>query len=138
MPVVSAPTRRTVLGAAWSAPVIAVAIAAPAAAASEVAAIEFTNVSAYEGANPLTAYVNTAVKNLNGTPTEPVMLTIEILGNPVSRQQFNLGPLAAWGVSQQVRAEFPGLDAGTYTVVFTATAGSTTVTGSDSVTVKEW
>lgn len=131
-------SRRTVLGAAWAVPVVAVAVAVPAAAASEVACIEFTNTSAYEGAQALTAYVNTAVKNTGGTATVPVVLTIEVMGKPASRKQFNLGSLAAWGVSQQIRAEFPGLDAGTYTVVFTATTGATTITGTDTVTVKEW
>ncbi|WP_167131958.1 hypothetical protein [Paramicrobacterium chengjingii] len=130
-------TRRTILGAAWSAPVIAVAVATPAAAASETprSSLVFTNLTATEGKEPNALYVNTTVMNETGDATGPVQLYITC-GDQVKR--FSWSSIAGWGVSPHVAVDFYGLPKETNTVYFLVEAGGAQLEGRVIVEAPGW
>lgn len=136
--------RELLRGAAWSVPVIAAAIAAPLAAASEPIAnrIRFTNVTATVGKDKGTVYANTKVQVIDG-PAEVhgLRVTITLAQSGVTfTHEFTEPVLTGWGGTEQLRVEQSGFTYGEpVQVFFTATAlGAEMLTGYQEVKTPKW
>lgn len=132
--------RRTVVSAAWAAPVIALAVATPAAAASEPstsAELVWTNLTATAGSKPNVIYANTKIMNTGDTATGPVTLYVSVDG--AETQTFTWPSIPAWGNTEQVNVEFSGMEKGkTHTVYFFAETGAQQLEGRVIMTAPEW
>ncbi len=140
--------RRTVVrGAVWAVPVIAVAVAAPLAAASDPAPptevkdrIAFTNATATVGSRPNSIYVNTKIRVTDGpAPVEQLMLTVSISRDGQTYSQ-TFAVVAGWGATDIVQVEFPNVPQGSPVVVtFTAWAvGVKTIVAETTVVTPTW
>lgn len=128
-------TRRAVVkAAAWSVPVIAVAVATPLAAASEPyppvkkSRLDWDTKDAWSlndwGTNVTRVGANIQVKTLDGQPVPAITLAIKIVypggeQTKVFQSQINQG----WGSTSHFQHEFPNVPKGvTVTAYFTASA----------------
>lgn len=134
--------RRTFIrSAAWAAPVIAVAVATPLAAASTPPTrnrIRFTNATATEGREANTVYANTKVQVIDGPePVTNVVLTVTANGET---RTHVWGSLAGWGNTEKVAEQFQGVPKGAPVLVaFTATAdGCTPISAQVAVKTPGW
>lgn len=132
-------------GAAWSIPVIAMAVATPLAAASEPPIqtrdlLRFTNVTATVGKTPNTIYANTKVQVTDGPDAvHQVMLTVSLSRDGVTYSQ-TWPLLAGWDSTKKVEVEFPNVPkGGDVLVTFTAWAlEAKTIVGQAIVATPSW
>lgn len=132
--------RRTVVkGAAWSLPVIAMAVATPLAAASEAPAglrklLRLTNVSANPGQKPNTVYVNTMVLADTGEAVQQVVVRISINRDGVTKEVV-VPYIGGWGNSGQITHEFTNVPKGGEIIVTVEAFGinAELVRGTDNV-----
>lgn len=141
-------TRRTLVkGAAWSVPVLALAVSTPLAAASEAPAaaplanrLRLTNVTLTVGREANKLYFNTTVQVNDGpAPVENLVLVVTLSrdGEAVTRT-FPYTP--GWGNTGRVALEFADIPKGA-DVIATATAwadGVERVTGTDAEGTPSW
>jgi hypothetical protein len=141
------PDRRDIVkAAAWSIPVIAIAVSTPLAAASEAPAsaplanrLSFTNVTATVGAKPNTIYFNTKVLVSAGQPVTNIMVAVS-LSRDGQTQVRTFPYTAGYGNTGLIELEFPGIPKGApVTVAATAWAdGVAKIDGHDTVVTPSW
>lgn len=139
--------RRTLVrAAAWSIPVIALAVATPLAAASEAPAtaplanrLRFTNVTGNVGQKPNTIYFNTKVLVDGGPPVQNIVVAVSLSrgGGTVVR---TFPYVASYGNTGLIELEFPGIPKGApVTIAATAWAdGVERISGTTRVMTPSW
>lgn len=143
------PTRRSIVkAAAWSAPVIAMAVATPLAAASTVPAtpapaknrLRLTNATATVGKKPNTIYANTTVQVIDGPASVENVVLVVSLSRGGSSIQKVWALIGGWGHSGRVDMEFPGIPKGEpVDVTFSAhAAGVASIAQSVRVVTPSW
>ena len=136
--------RELLRSAAWSVPVIAAAVAAPMAAASEPTAnrIRFTNVTATVGKDKGTVYANTKVQVIDGpAPVQGLIVTVTFCqGDLVFTHTQETPHLPGWGGTPIFQVAQDGFITGApVEVFFTATAvGVEMITGYQEVETPKW
>jgi hypothetical protein len=131
-------TRRSLLRvAAWTAPTVLVAVAAPAVATSQLRdVLVFTNLTATVGAERCAIYTNTTVMTRDGQPVPGLVLTVSI-GADARTTEHDLDPWGATSLIQHVFAEQSVSDP--ITVHFHAVApGVTPIHGTATVNPPTW
>ena len=141
-------TRRTALKAGiWAVPVVAVAVATPLAAASEVpqtrTRIEFTNATATEGGSKQIPW-NTKIQEVNGVPVTNVYVSVTLKRESVqiAKVEKFFPSLGGNGNTNIIQGVFEGLELGNgspYVVEFFASADNAdAIQASKSLTPPDW
>lgn len=133
--------RRTfVKGAAWSVPVMAAAVAVPMAAASgqpsEKPCFRFTHTRPHEGTVKGNMYYTLGVLETCGKNLGPVTVSVSALGQT---QFHTIDLIPGWREAGPITGYFENVPGKTnIEVIFTATAGTQTITEVKTWRTKKW